>query len=110
MDLRLRQLDLQALLQPALGCTLRQPLVDGTPKLGHYGWRDFEWATRTPFVAHAGGDSLTCHLLGNPADGIDMEPEHTRHFHTRRQLGVDDLGYHQPSRRPIVLRPLEERH
>jgi hypothetical protein len=61
-------------------------------------------------VAHAGRHSLSCHLLSNPTDGIDMQPEHTRHFHARRQLGIDDLGDYQSSRSRIVLRPLKQRH
>jgi hypothetical protein len=84
VDLGLRQLDLQALLQLVLSRTLRQPVIDGTSQFSHHGWRDFEWTTRAPLVAHAGGDSLRCHLLGYAADGIDMQPEHTRHFHACR--------------------------
>ena len=64
---------------------------------------------RTPFARHAGSDSLSRHVLGDAADGIDVQPENVGHLHSRRQLGIDQLGDHQAPRGVIVRRPIEQR-
>ena len=61
-------------------------------------------------MPHAGGDSLSRHLQDNPADRIDVQTEDTGHLHTRGELGIHQLGHHQPSRGGVVWRPLEQRN
>jgi hypothetical protein len=39
-----------------------------------------------------------------------VQPKHTRYFHARRELGIDQLGYYQPPCRSIVVEPLEQRY
>jgi hypothetical protein len=39
-----------------------------------------------------------------------VQPENVGHVHTCRQLGIHQLGHHQPPRRTVVDCPLEQRH
>ena len=98
------------LLQLALRRTLGQSVLHGASKLGDYSCRYFERSMRTPFAPNAGRDTLCRHVLRNPANGVDVQPEHTGHFHSRRELGIYQLGHHQPPRSSIVIAPLEQRH
>ena len=63
---------------------------------------------RTPFAPDAGSDTLCRYPLGNPADGIDVQPENTSHFHTCGKLGIHQLRNYQPPRGAVVLSPLEQ--
>ena len=72
VDLRLRQPDLQALLQLALRPALGQCRRHCLTQLSHHCWRDLEGTVRTPFARHAGSDSLSRYVLGDAANGIDM--------------------------------------
>ena len=65
---------------------------------------------RTPFAPHAGGHSLGCYVLSDATDGIDVQPKDVGHVHTCRQLGIDQLGHHQPPRGAVIRRPLDQRH
>src|SRR5215471_14762665 len=93
VDLRLRQLHLQALLQLTLRRALGQAAMHRASKLSYDRWRDLEWSAWTPFVPHASGDSLSRHLLGNPTDRIDVHAENTGHFHASGELGVHQLRH-----------------
>ena len=48
--------------------------------------------------------------MSDEADCIDVQPEHTGNLLTRRELGIYQLGHHQPPRSSIVIAPLEQRH
>ena len=65
---------------------------------------------RTTFAVHAGGDSMRGYALRNPADGIEVQSKNPSHLHACRQLGIHQLGHHQPPSGTVVLCPLEQGH